>query len=273
MATPLQFGRISVAALLDGYLDMELAGFFPGRPMELFDGYPGWRIGTKLRLPLTTYVIRAAGRVILVDTGIGGYMGRFEGVAGMLPAALQADGIQPEDVDTVLFTHLHPDHVGWNCTEQEGSYLPTFPNARYVVNRAEWEHWSDVPAGYVRRHLLPLRESGQLELVTDGHEPAAGVQLLSTPGHTPGHVSILVYNGGEGGIITGDATHHPIEVEYPEWSPSADEDPVLSVRSRQSLIDRVEVAGLLLLGGHFPPPHAGRVLRVGQRRVYRALNG
>ncbi|HLZ71681.1 MAG TPA: MBL fold metallo-hydrolase [Dehalococcoidia bacterium] len=267
----LQFGDIRVSTASDGHLLLGLNGFFPDAPPDAFRDYAAGVVGDKLRCELTTYVIESAGRTLLVDTGLGSFLGRFEGACGVLPAQLDAAGIEPERVDAVVFTHLHPDHVGWNCTERHGAFVPTFPNARYIVHRPEWERWKDVEAGYIRRHVLPLAASSQLDLVDDGHEPAPGVRLLSTPGHTAGHVSVLVHGGGEGGVITGDAAHHPLEIEHPDWSPSADDDRVLSARSRTALVERIEAEGLLVLGGHFPAPHAGRVVRVEQRRVYRPL--
>jgi glyoxylase-like metal-dependent hydrolase (beta-lactamase superfamily II) len=125
----------------------------------------------------------------------------------------------------------------------------------------------------VRRSVKPLAETGQLELVEDGHEPAPGVRLLATPGHTAGHVGILVYGQGEGGIIAGDIAHHPMEFEHPEWSPRFDADPAQAARTRTTLVERAEAEGLLVLGGHLPPPHAGRIVRVEQRRVYQPLSG
>ncbi len=268
---PLQFGEITVEAITDGYLDLSLSGFFPKVPADAWQAYPNGIHGDTLRCPMTTFVIRSGLMVALVDTGLGPWLGNFRGVSGQLPASLAAAGIKNEDVNAVISTHLHPDHVGWNCTEVDGVYHPTFPNAAYVINRPEWVQWADVAAGYIRRHVLPLAESGQLSLVDDGHEPLPGVRLISTPGHTSGHVSVLVYGAGAGAVITGDAAHHPAEIEHPNWSPSADDDPELSARSRARLIERVEQEGLIVLGGHFPAPHAGRIIRVEQRRVYQPL--
>lgn len=268
----LRFGEIAVRTVSDGHLLLGLNGFFPEAAAAALRAYGAGVQGDKLRCPLTSFVIETAGKTVLVDTGLGNFLGRFEGVCGTLPAELAAAGIATERVDAVVLSHLHPDHVGWNCSERNGVFVPTFPNARYVVHRPEWERWRGVDAGYVRRHVIPLAESGQLEVVADGFEPAPGVRLLSTPGHTAGHVSVLVFGGGEGAVITGDAAHHPLELEHPEWSPSADDDRELSARSRLALVERIEAEGLLVLGGHFPEPHAGRVLRVGARRVYRPLS-
>lgn len=271
MAT-LRFGSLTVDTAIDGYLDFDL-DFFPNVPAEAWAPYRALLPGDRLRMPMTTFVVRGNGRTLLVDTGLGPRLGRFMGTTGELPDALAAAGIRNEDVDAVVFTHLHPDHVGWSCSEQDGAFRPAFPNARYIVNRIEWERWKDIDASYLKRSVFPLAQTGQLTLVEDGHEPAPGVRLIATPGHTAGHVSILVYDGGEGGVITGDAAHHPAEIEHPDWSPMADDDPDLSARSRAALIDRIEADGLLVLGGHFPPPHAGRVLRVEQRRVYQPVTG
>ncbi len=268
---PLQFGTVTVEAITDGYLDLNLSRFFPTVPAEAWQAYPDAAGQENLRCPMTTFVVRSGGQVALVDTGLGPSLGNFSGVSGQLPASLAAAGIKNEDVNTVIFTHLHSDHVGGNCIEVDGEFRPTFPNATYVINRPEWVQWADVQAGFIKRHVLPLATSGQLSLVDDGHEPLPGVRLISTPGHTSGHVSVLVYGDGEGGVITGDAAHHPAEIEHPDWSPSADDDPELSGRSRARLIERIEQEGLIVLGGHFPAPHAGRIVRVQQRRVFQSL--
>jgi glyoxylase-like metal-dependent hydrolase (beta-lactamase superfamily II) len=147
-----------------------------------------------------------------------------------------------------------------------------FPNARYIVTRTEWEHRETVAGPEMTaRCLLPVEKSEQLTLVEDGYEPAPGVRLLATPGHTPGHVSVLVSDGGEAGVITGDAAHHPAEMEDPEIVAAFDADPAQSSASRVALVQRVEAEGLTVMGGHFPPPTAGRVVRVEGKRRWRWL--
>lgn len=274
----LTFGSITVEALSDGELGLPLATMFPAADIEAFRRHGGVDAAGIATALLTTFVIRTGGRLILVDTGIGPDLGGlarfgFSGEVGFLPGALAKAGIDPNAVDTVVSTHLHGDHIGWNTTGQDGAAKPTFPNARYVVTRTEWEHRATVAgAESVARSLTPIEAAGQLTLVDDGHEVAPGVSLLATPGHTPGHVSVLVMGGrGEGGVITGDAAHHPAEMEAPEIVAAFDADPVVSSASRAALVARAEAEGLTVMGGHFPPPTAGKVVRVGQRRQWRWL--
>ncbi len=226
---------------------------------------------------MTTYVIRAAGRLILVDTGIGpdiSPLARFgyTGSAGRLPAALTAAGIAPESLDDVVFTHLHTDHMGWNTASAGDAFVPMFPKARYVVARADWENRVTVAGGgNVARCLDPVEAPGRLTLAEDGFEVAPGVSLLANPGHTPGQVSILLMDDGAGAIITGDAAQHPAELENPELSPPHDFDPAQSAASRLALVERAEADGLVILGGHFPAPGAGTIVRVGSGRRWRWL--
>ena len=265
-------GAAGVLALSDGRLIFDPAQQFPGMPVELLAAHGGIENGRWVA-PLTTFVIMIGTKTVVVDTGLGPSLGRFTGETGALPAALRLAEVDLARVDAVVLTHLHPDHIGWNFSGQNGEPRPTFPNARYIVTRAEWEFWKDNPAGYIARSVRPLETTGQLDIVEDGHEPAPGVRLLATPGHTPGHVSVLLYDGGEGAVITGDALYNPAQLEQPQWSSASDSDPALSARSRASLADRIADEGLIVLGGHFSPPQAGKLLRVGQRRVYQALTG
>jgi glyoxylase-like metal-dependent hydrolase (beta-lactamase superfamily II) len=273
----LQFGSITVQALEDGTLAFPLAQMLPEADAGSFSRFGGVTSDGLLQSPMTTYAIRAEGKLILVDTGIGGDiapLARFgyTGTAGRLPAALAAAGIARETVDDVVLTHLHSDHIGWNTVPDGDVHRPMFPNARYIATRADWENRATVAGrSNAARCLDPVKAAGQLTLAADGFEVAPGVSLFATPGHTPGHTSILVVDGGEGAIITGDAAHHPAEVENPDMSPPFDFDPAQSAVSRQALVERAEAEGLVILGGHFPAPGAGTIVRVGQRRQWRWL--
>jgi len=274
----LTFGAITVDALSDGEIGLPLENMFPGVDPELFRVHGGITDEGATLAPLTTFVVRAAGRLILVDTGMGPDLGPlarfgFSGTVGLLPAALANAGIVSDAVDDVVFTHLHSDHTGWNTVLRDGSTQPMFPKARYIVTRIEWEHRVRTAGREsAERSLDPIELSGQLTLVDDGHEVAPGVSLLATPGHTPGHTSVLIMgSSGEGGIITGDAAHHPAELENPELTPAFDYDPAQSARSRLALVERAEAQGLIVMGGHFPAPTAGTIVRVEQKRQWKWL--
>ena len=271
------FGSITVDAITDGFLSFQFV--IEGADMDRYRELGGFE-GDIISAPLTTFIIRTVGRTILVDTGIGPDLGRLgkmgmTGEVGLLPASLKAIGLHPEAVDTVVMTHLHSDHIGWNVTEQStGGFKPTFKNARYLVNEAELTV-ADTVAGKrdAEKQVHRLVSSGHLHPVSETHEIAPGVRLLPTPGHTPGHVSILIMSGGEGGVITGDATHHPGELEQPDVIIPVDTDPSLATASRRMLVERIEAEGLTVMGGHFPGSQVGKIIRVESMRRWQWLGG
>jgi glyoxylase-like metal-dependent hydrolase (beta-lactamase superfamily II) len=271
---PLTFGSITVDAISDGDLTVPLQGMFPGADPEAFRAHGGCDDGVTLSLPMLTFVIRTAGKLVLVDTGIGptlGSLGRsgFSGTVGQLPGGLAEASIDPSVVDAVVFTHLHADHIGWNVIDRDGQPAPMFPNAEYIVSKDEWAFWGATQSRDIARCVRTIEAAGQLRAVDDGFEPAPGVAMLLTPGHTPGHCSILVTGGGAGCLITGDAAHHPAEFEDPEVQPPYDSDPELAKRTRLALADRCEREGLVVAGGHFPAPSVGSIVRVEGRRRWR----
>ncbi|MGE3074852.1 MAG: MBL fold metallo-hydrolase [Dehalococcoidia bacterium] len=273
----LTFGTTTIDALSDGELTCPLLGMFPTAKATDFQPLGGCDDGETLALPMLTFVIRTGAKTILVDTGIGpslGSLGRsFGGTFGQLPGHLKEAEIDPERVDAVVFTHLHADHIGWNVIDREGEPVPLFPNAEYIVSRNEWAFWDATKSRDIARCVRTIQAAGQLRPVDDGFEPAPGVQMFSTPGHTPGHCSILVTGGGAGCVITGDAAHHPAEFENLELQPPYDSDPAQAQASRKALSDRAEAGGLVVVGGHFPAPSAGTLVRGEGRRRWKWLGG
>ncbi|MGV9299524.1 MBL fold metallo-hydrolase [Amycolatopsis sp. NPDC003676] len=229
----------------------------------------------EIRLHSHSFAFEKDGMKILVDTGIGNGKTRANPAwhdldTGYLDA-LTAAGFAPDEVDLVLLTHLHTDHVGWNTREQDGEWVPTFASARHVTSRAEREFWAGYEMDGPRRQMfedsvLPVERAGLLDLVdvpADGVEIVSGVRLLPTPGHTPGHVSIELTSSGETALITGDAVHHPVQFAHPEIGASVDIDPAESEKTRRRLLAGLADSGALVLGTHFAPPTGGRLVSHG----------
>ena len=176
---------------------------------------------------------------------------------------LAAAGYPRETIDTVLCTHLHVDHVGWNTMLVDGQWLPTFPNARYLVAEQEWSYWRDVAASgpVLADSVRPVIDAGLVDFVPTDHRLCEEVWLEPTPGHTPGHVSVRIASAGEQALITGDCIHHPCQMTRPDWCSSADYDQAAARRTREALLERHVDGDTLVIGTHFATPTAGYVKR------------
>ncbi|MFD4246014.1 MBL fold metallo-hydrolase [Streptomyces sp. NPDC058525] len=224
-----------------------------------------------IRLASHTFAIEAGGLRVLVDTGIGNGKERANPAWHHLRtdylARLEAAGFSPESIDLVILTHLHTDHVGWNTRSHEGSWVPTFPNARYLAHRTEWDHWASADLDGPRTQMFrdsihPIDDHGLLDLVdvpADGLEIAAGITLVPTPGHTPGQVAVRLSSKGSTALITGDCIHHPVQLARPDIHSCVDIDPAQANATRRELLAALSGTDTLLLGSHFPPPTAGIV--------------
>jgi glyoxylase-like metal-dependent hydrolase (beta-lactamase superfamily II) len=177
-------------------------------------------------------------------------------------------GLKPEDIDIVMCTHLHADHVGWNTRLHNGGWVPTFPNARYLFGKKEVEYWRQALAnsaadqvnhGSWADSVEPIFQAGQAELVAEDQEVDDGVQLMPAPGHTPGNVIVKLEARGERAYLTGDVIHHPIQVEHPEWSTCFCSDPQLSAETRLKTLATVAQQDAWLLSAHFPTPTATKI--------------
>lgn len=217
-------------------------------------------------------LVESRGQRIVVDTCIGndkslpGMRAWHRKTGGSFLADLTQAGFPPERVDTVLCTHLHVDHVGWNTIQEDGRWRPTFPNARHLWNRAEYEYWSrsaGMQGDVIAESVTPVFEAGLVDLVTEEHEVTDEVRLEPTPGHTPGHVSVHITSQGEEAVITGDLTHHPAQLAHPEWHSSADQDPEQAEATRRAFLKRYSDRPVLVIGTHFATPTAGHVVRDG----------
>lgn len=220
--------------------------------------------GATMPLSFHTFALAVGDRRILVDTGCGNHKPRtgigselFNQLDTPFLDRLTAAGFAPESIDTVVCTHLHVDHVGWNTRLEGDRWVPTFPNARYVFVDRDFEHWArqdeEMHAASFADSVRPIHEAGLADLVPQDHVLCDEVRLEPTPGHTPGHASVRITSGGSSAVITGDMVHHPLQLAAPERSSFADTDPVLATATRREFVDRYADSGTLVFGTHFSP--------------------
>lgn len=214
-------------------------------------------------------LVEAPGIRMVVDTCLGNDKPRR--MTGKRPLhtdfleRFAAQGCDPERVDAVLCTHLHVDHVGWNTRLENGKWVPTFPNARYLVSHTEHAHWQGVEEAEQRAvmqdSIQPIMDAGLLQLIAPDARLSREISLLPTPGHTPGHVSVQIESRGARALITGDVLHHPCQMGRPGWSTPWDEDRVEAQRTRIALLEQLADSEVLVIGTHFAAPTAGYVKR------------
>ena len=220
------------------------------------------------------FVVKAGGRNIVVDTCIGADRQREYEVFCNLKSDYMADlksiGVTPDNVDTVLCTHLHFDHVGWNAQRLNNRWVPTFPKARYLFGRIEYEHWMELyrTKGYhdllhVEECVMPIIEAGLVDLIEMKHQINEEISLEPTPGHTPGHVSVRIRSRGDEAIITGDMLHTPLQIAVPDWIGNFDMDRALAAQQRARFVKASADKPLLVIGSHFPQPTAGHIVSDG----------
>ena len=254
--------------------------FFPDATREVVEANKDWLMPRyidpetiEVILCIQSYVIKTSHHTILVDTCVGNNKSRPARPSWHMQNApfieeLASVGVHPEEVDFVLCTHLHVDHVGWNTKLLDGRWVPTFPNAKYIFSRNEFELWAaryekgeTVPVPLVYEDsVLPIVEAGQAIIVEDTHQIDDGMWLEPAPGHTPGHVMLNLKSGEETALMSGDVIHHPLQLIRPDWSSRACEDPHLSAVSRTKMLERVADTNTLLCPAHFGSPTMGHVI-------------
>jgi glyoxylase-like metal-dependent hydrolase (beta-lactamase superfamily II) len=225
----------------------------------------------RLKMSIHSLVVETPTRRIVVDTGLGNDKeGRtvptWNNRNGPFLETLTEAGFAPDGIDTVLCTHLHVDHVGWNTKLVGGQWVPTFSNARYVFGKTEYEHWRDFSdeankVAVFNDSVKPIVDAGKAEFVASDHRLTDEITLIPTAGHSPGHMSVLITSDGETGLLTGDVAHHPCQMAHLDWSSTADFDPVQSAATRRELFSRFADTPTLAIGGHF---NAGHIKRDGE---------
>ncbi|TAI66624.1 MBL fold metallo-hydrolase [Bradyrhizobium sp. Leo170] len=233
----------------------------------------------RLKMSIHSLLVETPTRRIIVDTGLGNdKQGRnvpsWNNRKHPFLETLTAAGFPPDSIDTVLCTHLHVDHVGWNTKLVDGQWVPTFSNARYVFGRAEFEHWRDHGKSpdniaVFTDSVKPIADADRADLVPSDHRLTEEITLIPTPGHSPGHMSIHIRSDGEEALLTGDVTHHPCQMAHPDWSSTADSDHKQSAVTRRELFSRFADTPTLVIGGHF---NAGHIKREGEAFKFIALD-
>lgn len=228
----------------------------------------------KLVLCIQSYLVRTPHHTILVDSCVGNDKERPERPfwhrlkSDRWMRNLAAAGVGVEDIDYVLCTHLHVDHVGWNTVLRDGRWVPTFPKARYVFSRREYDFWvgenAKAPIGPIVDSVLPVVEAGRADLVASDFVLNDLVRLEPTPGHTPDHVAVRLGRGGRDAVMTGDLIHSPLQARYPEISMRADHAGAQAAVTRRRFLESCCDTGTLMCMAHFPSPSAGRLTRWGE---------
>ena len=276
-----QVGKIEIARVMELEQDFPAREFFPDTNEEDWVPHRDWLIEENaliaatdsILLPMQSYVVQTTHHTILVDTCIGNHKERpnrpawHQKTDGTYMDNLAAVGLTPADIDMVMCTHLHHDHVGWNTRLVDGRWVPTFPNARYLMSGKELEIFKehDDPAASpsLGDSVLPVVESGQAQLVTSDHVLNDEVWLEPTPGHTPDHFAVRLASGDSHAVIGGDLMHSPVQCQHPEWRARPDFDPEQARQTRRDFMECHAELGSLVCMMHFPLPSAGTFVRKG----------
>lgn len=274
-----QVGALRVDVVSDGYFLFDsgaVMGLIPRTLWEPLTGPPDEK--HRLRIGLNCLLIRDGTRTILVDTGVGTKIEvrrretAYPGDYGYLLGNLAALGVRPSEIDLVINTHLHFDHCGWNTSSVHGATIPTFPNARYLIQRGEWDaatHPNERTRGtYLQDNFTPLIGSGQLDLMEGETVITAAITVLPAPGHTADHAAVVLSSEGETALYLGDIIQHEVQLDRPAWISAADILPLVSLETKKRLVEQAYQSRALLITTHAPYPGAGRIHDDTGRRRY-----
>lgn len=277
-----KIGRVTVDRVLEVQFRLPPERILPNANARTLAPHAGWlkphfvSDDDQFFFAFQGFLLKSGNQTIVVDTCLGEDE-RFIGGSRFL-RRLGRLGASRADVDVVLCTHLHFDHVGWNTMQVDGRWVPTFPNARYLFARVEYEHWrAELDEGRGDEHVRlfedavqPIVDAGLCELVELDHAITDEVRFLPTPGHTPGHVAVVIESEGESALITGDLAHHPVQWAELDWPMPADSDTPLAAQTRRALLSRYADTPTLIIGSHFAAPCAGYLRKQADGHVFLA---
>ncbi len=270
-----QVGRVSITRIVEMDLPVPAAIIPQATPEALRRSpwlYPHFVSAddATLRLSVHALLVEAPGLRLVVDTCVGN--DRPRDITGGQPlsppflAQLAEAGWSRDTVDAVVCTHLHVDHVGWNTLLENDTWVPTFPKARYLIGRREYDHWRTCDDAEQQAMLgdsvQPILDAGLAQFVEMGHVISPEIRLIPSIGHTPGHVSVMIESDGARAVITGDMAHHPCQMAHPDWAFGGAE-PKAAVRTRRRLFAEWADQPILVIGTHFAAPTAGYVVSDG----------
>jgi glyoxylase-like metal-dependent hydrolase (beta-lactamase superfamily II) len=227
-----------------------------------------------MKLNFQAFALRSGNERIMIDTCIGNDRAReydiFTNMQTTFMEDLASCGYTPDNITKVLCTHLHFDHVGWNTHKVGDKWVPTFPKARYLFGKKEYDHWMHLKAtgGYhdfehLHDSIDPVIEAGLVDFIGPDIQLTDEVSIFPSPGHTPGHVSVAIKSKGQEAIITGDMMHHPCQIAHPDWSPDFDTDKKAAAATRRAMLKDWADQPILVIGTHFSAPTAGHVVKDG----------
>ncbi len=268
-------GSIDVHVVSDGRLALRAESLFKDVPREEWQGaVPEADANGYLTVGMSCLVLRSAGKLILLDTGLGDKpsvktsgVSATVGEAALLLRSLARHGIKREDIDIVVNSHAHPDHIGWNTTYENGALVPTFPNATYWMTKTEWDFFT-LPRRmekyeFLGDNLRPILERNQFELADGETDVTPEVRIMPSPGHTVGHACIMIHSAGEVAVFLGDLMHHPAHFEHPEWVNAVDILPQQTAESRRRLIREAYRQDTVLVACHSSYSGVGRIVNEG----------
>ena len=289
MADKAKIGDVEVTAVIDMVPPArEPSAMFPDVPASAWEEYQGSLENGQLQLYYGVFVVQTPDRTILVDTGMGpgphpdrgNLTGNlYELVSDVLapPDNTRNTNVSPSDqVNFVIHTHLHADHVGWNLRYAGGMPAPNFRRARYVISKDDYDYFTEESrleqAPHVQRQVIPLRRLRLQDIIDGEHTVSDDISIAPAPGHTPGHQIVLINSAGQKGAVVGDLLHTIAQVSEPTWCAGVDTDKAQSAASREKLLAQAEEEGWIIAAGHFPPgKQIGRVVRDGDKRRWEPL--
>ncbi len=280
MLTPLQAGDMTIHRIVEMEISWDPAlEFLPALTLDILAENRQWMRPAALDpedriiLCFQSYIVQTPHHTILVDSCVGNDKSRPDrpvwdhNTGAQYMANLAKAGLRVEDIDYVLCTHLHPDHVGWNTRLENGRWVPTFPNARYLFSEQELAYWTEKtkasPVACIEDSVLPIVAARRADLVINTHQLGDHLRLLPTPGHTIDHFSVELGRSGAEAVISGDCVHSPLQARYPHMNMARDLNPDQAAQSRRAFLERYCDTSTRCCFSHFPSPSVSRVRRWG----------